>query len=100
VSAAIAHLSVSAEAMSENTPQQLRLQWLALGVAFGCHFTGLAVASVLSRSQAFSEAVARLAHSSVSYERRLAAAFGVGLLIQTGLSITGYVLWPRRRRTP
>jgi hypothetical protein len=86
--------------MSGNTPQQLRLQWLALLVAFGCQFIGLAVAYVLSRSEGFSEGLARLAHSSVSYEGRLAVAFGMGLLIQAALSVTGYVLWPRRRGTP
>ena len=58
--------------MNKNTPQQLRLQWLALLLAFGCQFTGLAVAYALSRSAAFADTLSRSTHLSFGDNGRLA----------------------------
>jgi hypothetical protein len=72
---------------------------LALLLAFGCQFTGLAVAYALSRSAAFADTLSRSVHSGIGDNGRLAVAFGIGLAIQAVLSIGGYFLWLRRQAT-
>lgn len=85
--------------MNTITPRRLVLQWLALVLAFGGQFIGLALAYMLFRSDTFSETLGRFSRSNVGDNGWLAVSFAIGLAIQAVLSIITYLLWPRKQRS-